>query len=173
MATGDPDFDSPSIGRGRPRDPAPLMTSTIGNNLSEMAVFRPIMKKLCEEVGYWKERAFEKNLSVLPPLSLPCTASIVIQPQDGENILIMNKSRMLDYREELMLTSAQIRVAMASVSITDISTGQEISSHDAAYSSRKLLREHLKKHKALMQRLQNAGFAAQSHLSKLSGISDI
>jgi hypothetical protein len=177
VPTGEPDVDTSSTGHGsvdgRQRDPVLLMSTTVGSIMSEVAVYRPILKNLCAEVVYWKEKAFEKDLLFLPPLLPPCSASIMRQPQDGENTLIVDKTSILDYREELVLTSAQIRVAMASVSLTDLSICQETTSCGAMFSSRNLLREQLKKNKVLMQRLQNAGFAAQSYLSKCSGISDL
>jgi hypothetical protein len=84
----------------------------------------------------------------------------------------MDKSSILGYREELMLTGAQIRVAMASVLLSDLSICHKNPSCDAIFPSRSLLREQLKK-KILMQRLQSSGFAAQSQLSIYSEISNL
>ena len=65
----------------------------------------------------------------------------------------MDKSSILGYREELMLTGAQIRVAMASVLLSDLSICHKNPSCDAIFPSRSLLREQLKKNNI------NAAFA--------------
>lgn len=179
ITLGEPDLDSSLVsasrqgsGDSRPRAIVPVVPTTSNISL-EAAVFRPAIKMLCAEIVLWKEKAFKNKLTSLPHLLLPhYTSTSVLQPQDGENPQNINNSIIADCREELILASAQIRIALATVSIADISRHKDTLPHGQVLSSRKLLREQWRINKLFTQRLKKAGFAAQSCLSKFSGTLD-
>ena len=76
----------------------------------EAAVFRPALKMLCAEVGFWKGKVTENKIATLPPLMIPNVPVIssLLQPQEGEECPSPNAFNLLQCKEELLLASAQL-----------------------------------------------------------------
>ena len=165
--------------------PAPI---SLANAVKlEAALFRPALQAACAEVAIWKAKAIENKMASLPPLSVPNFIGLgSSQPQDGDEAsapVSRMDSKLLQCKEELILATAQIRLAKATISVVDLtkcktaaesaSTSGKPSTRMQYPSSRKELREQRAKEKLATQRLEDAKSTARSCLSKLSGTSDL
>jgi len=151
----------------------PMATSSVIK--LEAAVFRPALKMLCAEVGFWKGKVIENKFATLPPLIIPNVPVIssLLQPQEGEECPSTNAFNLLQCKEELLLATAQFRLAKANVAVVDVCKSKHSSASKPIFQnvpSRGQLREQRRRDQLATKRLEETRFAALSLTSRLSGI---
>ena len=105
-----------------------------------------------------------------------CFQLTAMQSQEGEGCPSTHAFNLLQCKEELLLATAQFRLAKANVAVVDVCKSKHSSASKPSFRnvpSRRQLGEQRRRDQLATKRLEDARFAALSLTSRLSGIADL